>query len=71
MAGGYISDSEITKRVEFYDVIADAWIELPELSVETCSSSLFEFKSETKNLLLSIAGLNRDNDKQVRVLNII
>jgi len=48
----------ITKKAEYFDLREEKWIDLPELALEACSSSLFEYSWGDKKYLFCIAGLN-------------
>lgn len=55
----------ITKKTEYFDLVDEKWVDLPELALETCSSSLFEYLNGDKRYLFCIAGLNRKQGNEV------
>jgi hypothetical protein len=71
VVGGYLSDVQVTKRTEVYDIDANTWTELPPLNSETCSSGVAEFTTGGKNYLYSFAGLWREPEVEVSLLKTI
>jgi len=69
--GGYITDSRVSKECEVYDIPSNKWTVLPSLLKESCSSGISEFKNQDKHLLYSFAGLYREPNTEVTLLNTV